>query len=201
MGYDLRLTKDGNIVELPCKVDLGGSNYPLGGTNIAKYSTTYNYAPLFAEALEKSMPKYSNLIEKDTVLDDDYLIVDGTDGTKKAKKSTLLSDVNSRGALTAIYTSPKAITNTAEQITLSQNVNNFRKLIFFFGYTYTINTSTPIEIPVELFKAGYSATYSFAGAASKTCWGQAAYINDNTVSLVGSSGAGYDSYLLAVYIS
>ena len=52
MGYDLRLTKDGNIVELPCKVDLGGRNYPLGGTNIAKYSTTYNYAPLFAEALE-----------------------------------------------------------------------------------------------------------------------------------------------------
>lgn len=40
--------------------------------------------------------KIENLVEKDTVLDDDYLIVDGTDGTKKAKKSTFLSDVNSR---------------------------------------------------------------------------------------------------------
>ena len=39
--------------------------------------------------------KIENLVEKDTVLDDDYLIVDGTDGTKKAKKSTFLSDVNS----------------------------------------------------------------------------------------------------------
>lgn len=40
--------------------------------------------------------KIENLMEKDTVLDDDYLIVDGTDGTKKAKKSTFLSEVNSR---------------------------------------------------------------------------------------------------------
>ena len=40
--------------------------------------------------------KIENLVEKDTVLDNDYLIVDGTDGTKKAKKSTLLSDINSR---------------------------------------------------------------------------------------------------------
>lgn len=101
--------------------------------------------------------------------------------------------------MTAIYTSPKAITNTAAQITLSHNVSDFRKLIFFFGYTSTANAATPIEIPVELFKAGYAATYSFAGASSKTCWGQAAYINDNTVSLVGSNGAGYDPYLLAVY--
>lgn len=43
--------------------------------------------------------KIENLVEKDSVLDDDYLIVDGTDGTKKAKKSTLLSDVNSRGTV------------------------------------------------------------------------------------------------------
>lgn len=42
--------------------------------------------------------KIENLVEKDTVLDDDYLIVDGTDGTKKAKKSTFLSEVNSRFA-------------------------------------------------------------------------------------------------------
>ena len=107
--------------------------------------------------------------------------------------------LTSRGALTALYTSPKAITNTAAQITLSHNVSDFRKLIFFFGYTHTANTSTPIEIPVELFTAGYGATYTFSGASSKTCWGQAAYINDNTVSLVGSIGDGYDPYLLAVY--
>lgn len=40
--------------------------------------------------------KIENLVEKDTVLDDDYLIVNGTDGTKKAKKSTLFSDLNFR---------------------------------------------------------------------------------------------------------
>ena len=40
--------------------------------------------------------KIKNLIEKDTVLDDDYLIVDGTDGTKKAKKSAFLKEVNGR---------------------------------------------------------------------------------------------------------
>jgi len=110
-----------------------------------------------------------------------------------------LSALNSRGALTALYTSSKAITNTAAQITISHNVSDFRKLIFFFGYTHTVNAATPIEIPVELFNAGYTATYSFAGASSKTCWGQAAYINDNTISLVGSDGDGYDPYLLAVY--
>ena len=101
--------------------------------------------------------------------------------------------------MTALYTSPKEITNTAAQIALSHDVSYFRKLIFFFGYSNTANAATPIEIPVELFKAGYTATYSFAGATSRTCWGQAAYINDNTVSLVGSNGAGYDPYLLAVY--
>lgn len=110
-----------------------------------------------------------------------------------------IRSINSRGALTALYTSSKAITNTAAQITISHNVSDFRKLIFFFGYTHTVNAATPIEIPVELFNAGYTATYSFAGASSKTCWGQAAYINDNTISLVGSDGDGYDPYLLAVY--
>lgn len=40
--------------------------------------------------------KIENLVEKDTVLDNDYLIVDGTDGTKKAKKSTFLSELNSK---------------------------------------------------------------------------------------------------------
>lgn len=44
--------------------------------------------------------KIENLVEKDTVLDDDYLIVNGTDGTKRAKKSTLLSEVNSRTTFT-----------------------------------------------------------------------------------------------------
>ena len=39
--------------------------------------------------------KIENLVEKDTVLDDDYLIVDGTDGTKRAKKSNFLSELNS----------------------------------------------------------------------------------------------------------
>lgn len=39
--------------------------------------------------------KIENLVEKDTVLDDDYLIVNGTDGTKKAKKSNFLSELNS----------------------------------------------------------------------------------------------------------
>jgi len=39
--------------------------------------------------------KIENLVEKDTVLNDDYLIVDGTDGTKKAKKSTFLRELNS----------------------------------------------------------------------------------------------------------
>lgn len=39
--------------------------------------------------------KIENLMEKDTVLDDDYLIVNGTDGTKKAKKSNFLSELNS----------------------------------------------------------------------------------------------------------
>ena len=115
------------------------------------------------------------------------------------ENAAAIKSLNSRGALTALYTSPKAITNTAAQITLSHNVSDFRKLIFFFGYTHTTNAATPIEIPVELFKAGYAATYSFAGASSMTCWGQAAYIDDNTVSLVGSNGAGYDPYLLAVY--
>ena len=113
---------------------------------------------------------------------------------------TELSKVNSSlGALTALYTSPKEITNTAAQITLSHNVSDFRKLIFLFGYTSTQSSATPIDIPVELFKTGYAVSYSFAGLNARTCWGQAAYINDNTVSLVGSSGAGYDPYLLAVY--
>lgn len=39
--------------------------------------------------------KIENLVEKDTVLDDDYLIVNGTDGTKKAKKSNFLSELKS----------------------------------------------------------------------------------------------------------
>lgn len=39
--------------------------------------------------------KIENLVEKDTVLDNDYLIVDGTDGTKKAKKSNFLKELNS----------------------------------------------------------------------------------------------------------
>ena len=122
-----------------------------------------------------------------------------TVGTELKSQADSISALNSRGVLTALYTSPKKITNTAAQIALSHDVSDFRKLIFFFGYSNTANAATPIEIPVELFKAGYTATYSFAGASSKTCWGQAAYINDNTVSLVGSNGAGYDSYLLAVY--
>ena len=78
-------------------------------------------------------------------------------------------------------------------------MGNFRKLIFLFGYTSTQSAATPIDIPVELFKTGYAVSYSFAGSNARTCWGQAAYINDNTVSLVGSNGAGYDPYLLAVY--
>ena len=43
--------------------------------------------------------KIENLMEKDTVLDDDYLIVNGTDGTKKAKKSNFLSELNSSSGL------------------------------------------------------------------------------------------------------
>lgn len=39
--------------------------------------------------------KIENLLEKDTVLDDDYLIVDGTDGTKKVKKSNFLRELKS----------------------------------------------------------------------------------------------------------
>lgn len=51
--------------------------------------------------------KIENLIEKDTVLDDDYLIVNGTDGTKKAKKSNFLSELNSRGTvISAVKTTP-----------------------------------------------------------------------------------------------
>lgn len=37
--------------------------------------------------------KIENLVEKDTVLDDDYLIVDGSDGTKKAKKNSFLKEM------------------------------------------------------------------------------------------------------------
>ena len=108
-----------------------------------------------------------------------------------------LSSLNSRGALTALYSTPKAITNPAEQVALSGSIGNFRRLIFLFGYTHTANAATPIEIPVELFKSGYTVTYSFTNAA-RNCWGQAAYINDNTVSLIGAENQ-YTPYLLAVY--
>ena len=108
-----------------------------------------------------------------------------------------ISSLNSRGALTALYSTPKAITNPAEQVALSGSIGNFRRLIFFFGYANTGSASTPIEILVELFKTGFAATYSFANA-QRNCWGQATYINDNTVSLIGADNQ-YTPYLLAVY--
>ena len=99
--------------------------------------------------------------------------------------------------MTALYSTPTEITNPANQIALLGSIGNFRRLIFFFGYTYEANAATPIEIPVELFKSGYAVTYSFTNAA-RNCWGQAAYINDNTVSLIGAENQ-YTPYLLAVY--
>lgn len=108
-----------------------------------------------------------------------------------------LSAVNSRGALTVLYSTSTEITNPANQITLLDSIGNFRRLIFFFGYANTGSAATPIEIPVELFKTGFAATYSFANA-QRNCWGQATYINDNTVSLIGADNQ-YTPYLLAVY--
>lgn len=110
---------------------------------------------------------------------------------------TELSGLNSRGTLTALYTSPKEITSPADHITLSGSISNFRQLIFLFGYTSTEDASTPIEIPTELFRAGYAASYSFTDGES-SCWGRASFVDDNTIFLLGSRN-GYIPYLLAVY--
>ena len=53
MGYDIRLVKNGETVQLLCNVDIGGSVYPVGGTDVAEYATTYNYAGLFKESLQE----------------------------------------------------------------------------------------------------------------------------------------------------
>ena len=86
----------------------------------------------------------------------------------------------------------------ATQISLDNAINTSRKLVFIFGYANMVNAATPIEIPTELFKSGYAATYSFSGSSQRTCWGQAAYVDDTTISLVGTEN-GYTPYLLAVY--
>lgn len=108
-----------------------------------------------------------------------------------------INALNSRGTLTALYTSPKEITSPADHITLSGSISNFRQLIFLFGYTSTEDASTPIEIPTELFRAGYAASYSFTDGES-SCWGRASFVDDNTIFLLGSRN-GYIPYLLAVY--
>lgn len=74
--------------------------------------------------------KIENLVEKDTVLDNDYLIVDGTDGTKKAKKSTFLSELNSRYLLSDVKTMRFQVTSDKRVLiwfyTDTENNNGFR---------------------------------------------------------------------------
>lgn len=73
--------------------------------------------------------KIENLVEKDTVLDNDYLIVDGTDGTKKAKKSNFLKELNSN------FESGVKIKNVVvvtRNITINSNYSGWEPLSYTF---------------------------------------------------------------------
>lgn len=110
--------------------------------------------------------KIENLMEKDTVLDDDYLIVNGTDGTKKAKKSNFLSELNSSMVpeeLTDFFTPAEGITVFSSQaykigniVQININLYKTDKSVFSDTRTDCGTLSLGGNIPFTVFVAAAS---------------------------------------------
>lgn len=110
--------------------------------------------------------KIENLVEKDTVLDDDYLIVDGTDGTKKAKKSTFLSEVNSRAAWKLLGTATGDGNNDGTSLDLTSILDIASEIKFVLDFQYN-NAGARARAIVDVipqggFKTVYPGGYYFS---------------------------------------
>ena len=58
MGYYVTLKKDGQTTKLNKVMELAGSTYALGGSDIAELSITYNYSALFKSAFKDDIGLY-----------------------------------------------------------------------------------------------------------------------------------------------
>lgn len=110
--------------------------------------------------------KIENLVEKDTVLDDDYLIVDGTDGTKKAKRKVVLdSDWKLIGTVSGSTNSPDV--EVEHSIDISSYMSKAKEFLAILDFRYSherdlrANFSVLINPNYPNFKNLYNGGFYF----------------------------------------
>ena len=85
--------------------------------------------------------KIENLVEKESVLEDDYLIVEGSDGTKKAKRKAVLD------SSWKLIGTAKGITNTptvepSKVVNVSDYLDKAKEFLVLLRYGYSRDSSS-----------------------------------------------------------
>lgn len=126
--------------------------------------------------------KIENLVEKESVLENDYLIVEGSDGTKKAKRKAVVdSSWKLIGTATGTTNSPE--TGDGHSVDISDYLDKAKEFLIAVKYAYnaarTNMVTATIVLPnvVEAIKGSHPLGY---------------YYNSNTFASLSANVSSYN---------